>query len=145
LLCRKEIYITPSKKKRGEGRFCSKRCAGIHTKSHQSPRFTSIEIKTAKILTSLGVDYESQKRIEGISVVDFFVPPDLVIECDGNYWHGSRKAKDKDLNKDVLLSFKGYRTLRLTETEINKHPTICKNKIKKAWSLPMELPPVAER
>jgi len=92
---------------------------------------TSIEIKTMKILDSLGIAYETQKRIEGICIADFFIPPDLRIEADGRYWHSPQKAKDKDINKDVLLGFKGYRTLRLTEEEINKHPIRCRNKIKK--------------
>lgn len=130
-VCGKDFKAFPSQVKSGRGKFCSRKCVAIFLNSRGQNKETNIEKKTSQILKNLGVVFESQKKLEGICVADFFVPPDLIIECDGNYWHGSRKAKDKDANKDVLLGFKGYRTLRLTETEINKHPIICRNKIKK--------------
>jgi very-short-patch-repair endonuclease len=43
----------------------------------------------------------------------------LVIECDGEYWHDRKPgAKAKDARKDAYLLSKGYSILRLPEIEI---------------------------
>lgn len=90
------------------------------SKMHRYRERTSIEVIVASLLTSLGVEYEEQKRIGRYSV-DFYIPgKNLVIECDGSYWHSERKpgAKEKDARKDAYLTSCGYSILRLPEVEI---------------------------
>src|SRR5260221_505562 len=58
------------------------------SKVHRYRGRTSIEVIIASLLTSLEVEYEDQKHIGRYSV-DFYIPSkNLVIECDGTYWHG---------------------------------------------------------
>lgn len=90
------------------------------SKAHRYRGRTSIEVIVASLLTSLEIEYEEQERI-GRYLVDFYVPTkNLVIECDGTYWHGERKAgaKEKDARKDAFLLSRGYSVFRIPETDI---------------------------
>lgn len=81
-------------------------------------RPTSIERTTMVILDTLGVEYKPQHLI-GRYVVDFYVPSrNLVIECDGSYWHSLPGASEKDAQRDAWMIDKGYTVLRLPEREI---------------------------
>lgn len=54
----------------------------------QSP--TSIEIETAEALDALNLNHESQYRPNGYSrPYDEFVPPNILVEIQGDYWHGN--------------------------------------------------------
>lgn len=89
-------------------------------KAHRHRGRTSIEVIVAKLLTSLEIEYEEQKRV-GRYLIDFYVPAkNLAIECDGTYWHGERKAgaKEKDAKKDAFLLSRGYNVFRLPEADI---------------------------
>jgi very-short-patch-repair endonuclease len=44
------------------------------------------------------------------------------IEFDGTYWHSNRKNQDS--TRDKYLQGKGYKILRITESEYNKYPKI---------------------
>lgn len=81
---------------------------------------SSIEIAISLVLEELEIEFASQKLI-GAYIVDFYLPNrNLVIECDGDYWHGSDRAKEHDKKKDLFLESKGYKVLRLRECDINK-------------------------
>lgn len=87
---------------------------------HRTKKPTSIEIIVATLLGSLEIEYEAQKRI-GRYHVDFFVESkQLVIECDGTYWHGIESVKERDIRKNAFLLEKGYKVLRLPEVDIKK-------------------------
>ena len=61
----------------------------------QGGRPSSLETIVEAILGVLEEPYERQKKI-GFWSVDFYIPRlNLVIECDGTYWHGSPEAKTK--------------------------------------------------
>ena len=78
---------------------------------------SGIERTVASLLDGLGIQYMPQHPVGHRYVVDFFVPSHmLVIECDGSYWH--RDSVEKDANRDAWLVTRGYRILRLPETEI---------------------------
>lgn len=82
----------------------------------QSP--TSIEVTVRNLLTGLGVDYEPSKRILNY-IVDIFVPSrNLVIECDGSYWHSLPNRQEHDRIRDARLQASGYSVLRLQEPAI---------------------------
>ena len=79
---------------------------------------TGIEIAIARVLDALEIEYEEQKPM-GRYIVDFFVPrKNLIIECDGYYWHNKPGAKEKDERKDAWLIEHGYTVLRLPERQI---------------------------
>lgn len=81
---------------------------------------TSIEKKVYDELKARGLLFEKQKLIEGKFFVDAFIPIlNLVIEADGNYWHGLERTKKYDKAKNAYLKTCGFNLLRLTETEIN--------------------------
>lgn len=58
----------------------------------------------------------------------------IIIEVDGDFWHGNPKIKNhyekvdevkiNDLMKDIIASEKGYRVIRLWESDIKKDPSI---------------------
>ena len=76
---------------------------------------TSIEKKVYDELKSRGVLFESQKLINNKFVVDVYIPMlNLVIECDGEYWHLLPKIQDRDARKDKLLISLGYKVLRFS-------------------------------
>ncbi len=97
---------------------------------------TSIEVKIQNFLKELGIEFFTHKymKIEHGYQCDILIPSkSLVIECDGDYWHGNRKLyKKKQLTKRIIkqreldhvrtkeLLEKGYKVLRLWENEINK-------------------------
>jgi len=74
-----------------------------------------LETSVAALLDALQEAYIQQKQI-GFWSVDFYIPRlNLVIECDGTYWHGLPKVQTKDRREDGWLFKHGYRVLRLPE------------------------------
>lgn len=90
---------------------------------------TYIELMIEEELKKQNIPYLKQAPVEKIALVDFLLPGKVIIQCDGDYWHGKMKQKNKDVNQDFLLGFKGYRIFRFSETEINKSARKCILKI----------------
>ena len=101
---------------------------------------TSIEVKIQKFLTQLQIEYFTHKymHIEHGYQCDIFIPVQkgimqkTIIECDGDYWHGNpllykegklnekqKQQQRKDNIRTQELIKKGFRVIRLWETEIN--------------------------
>jgi very-short-patch-repair endonuclease len=86
------------------------------------------------MLDALNIEYEQQHPIGGKFCVDAFVPSvGLVIQFDGDYWHGNpdvfpepdarqRHRMKLDISQDAYMAACGYRVLRLWETHIRKSP-----------------------
>ncbi len=86
----------------------------VRASHRQWKKRTSIEITVAAVLDVLTVPYQSQLQI-GRYVADFYVPSyNLIIEADGDYWHGTEQAKAKDKIRDEYFFDHGYRILRLS-------------------------------
>jgi very-short-patch-repair endonuclease len=110
---------------------CGKKLSQRHGKSSKcNPCFleaqfkakkpTSIEEKVYNELKSMGLLFETQKFINGKFVVDVYVPSlNLVVEADGDYWHGLERIKNKDKAENAYLTKCGFNVLRLSESEIN--------------------------
>lgn len=82
-------------------------------------RPTSIEIKVYEALKAKGFLFETQKIINGKFVVDAYIPSlNLIIEVDGDYWHGLDRIKKKDKAENAYLRKCGYGLLRLGEKDI---------------------------
>lgn len=89
-------------------------------KAQKRWRGTDIELAVEAVLQTLEIGYETQKAI-GRYVVDFYVPSkNLVIECDGEYWHDRPEMQAKDARKDTYFASKGYHVLRLLGSQIRK-------------------------
>lgn len=95
------------------------------------------EIKLQNFLKQLGIIFLAHKHIKEIKhgyQCDIFIPSiNLVIECDGDYWHGNtNNLRFKILNKSQIntkerdnlrtkeLQERGFNVLRLWESEIEK-------------------------
>lgn len=94
---------------------------------------TRIEVKIQNFLKELKIEYYTHVYIKNIKNkyrCDIFIPSmNLIIECDGDYWHGNtqifkklsenqKKQKIKDDKRTKQLLEKGYRVLRLWEDNI---------------------------
>ncbi len=99
-------------------------------KIHKRYFNTSIELTIKNELEKKNIKYEKQKYLKNVGFVDFFLSDsNIIIECDGNYFHNLEGAQQKDSNRDLRASFNGYKTVRLWEYEINESPKKCIEKI----------------
>lgn len=84
---------------------------------------TKIEVKLQNFLKQLGMTFfthQYMKEIEHSYQCDILIPSmNLVIECDGDYWHKYPIGKDIDHIRTKELLEKGFRVLRLWEHEID--------------------------
>lgn len=115
-ICGNEMWLTPHQVKKR--RFCSRRCTAVHAADCVPRVNTSIEIAVSKLLTKLGIEHLPQHRIKGITVVDFLVLPNIVIFCDGDYWHSLPGRRESDAKIDHELRELGFLVLRLPEEKI---------------------------
>ena len=85
---------------------------------------TSIELKIQNFLKRLGIDFMTHQYIKDIEhgyQCDILIPSmNLVIECDGNYWHKYPTGTELDNIRTSELISKGFKILRLWEIDIKK-------------------------
>lgn len=117
----KETY---KKRFNAEERSIRARKAGLKSlKSQKSP--SSIEKIIAEELKKHNVDYSQQVVMLERFKVDFLINDDIVIECDGDYWHNLPNIKEKDKIRDELLTKNGFKVFRFWEHEIKKDASKC--------------------
>lgn len=126
--CGKAIKRIPAKLALYEHPFCSRRCVGAYVKSHQ-PERTSIEIAMRDELTAAGIAFTEQYA-HAYGVADFFIEPNLIVECDGDYWHKIPKVAARDRSKDKTLGADGFNVIRFWEKDIHANPAGCVNAIR---------------
>jgi len=92
---------------------------GVYVGVFQSP--TSIEVQVADALNRLGVEHQPQYRPDGYSrIYDELVPPDVLIEVHGDYWHSTKKARKRDAEKAAWAEENGYHLVIIWEHEIQE-------------------------
>lgn len=82
---------------------------------------TSIELRVQDFLKQLNIPFEKHKfmPIKHRYLCDIFVPLfNLVLECDGDFWHNYPFGTEVDLLRNEELSSLGYKVLRLWERDI---------------------------
>ena len=83
---------------------------------------TSIELKIQNYLKELNITFFTHQYIKEIEhgyQCDILIPSiNLVIECDGDYWHKYPVGNDIDHIRTSELLQKGFKVLRLWENEI---------------------------
>ena len=110
--CKKKFLLPRWELNKGKGSFCSRECFFRFNGE------SSIETLVRKTLEKSGLDFEQEVQI-GKFCVDFLLSTRrIVIECDGEYWHNSQQAKEKDKRKDKFLKARGYYIYRFSEREI---------------------------
>lgn len=93
---------------------------------------TSIELKMKKALRKNKIKYRSHIPIARFCIPDIFIKPNLLIQCDGDYWHSPAKNNGKDKRQDRRLKKLGYKILRFKEHKINSNIDNCIKRIKVA-------------
>jgi len=71
-----------------------------------------------------GFMVQKQFHVLGVGLVDFYLPEEnIVIECDGDYWHGSDRPEQqrKDKIRTEKLQQLGYKVFRFWEHEIGSN------------------------
>lgn len=85
---------------------------------------TKIEVKIREFLEKLSVSFVQHKYIQDIKhgyQCDFFLGDfNLIIECDGDYWHNYPNYRPIDLLRTSEMKFQGYKVLRMWERDIHK-------------------------
>jgi len=92
-------------------------------KTRLLPKFdTSIELKVQDFLKQLNISFFTHQYIKEIEhgyQCDILIPSiNLVIECDGDYWHKYPIGTEIDKIRTSELINKGFKVLRLWEREI---------------------------
>lgn len=95
---------------------------------------TKIEIAIQNELTALGIAHVSQYHVKGLGYVDIYIPQwNMVIECDGCYWHGcpehypgkNPEKQSRDSIANTFLIDNRYTLLRLWEHQIKADAKEC--------------------
>jgi very-short-patch-repair endonuclease len=121
----KAIWNTPEKKAYARER---------RAKQILPMRDTKIEIKIQDYLNQLEISFNTHRYLDIIHdyQTDIFIPSmNLVIECDGDYWHANplkfpnpndwqKKQIEEDKIRTKELKEAGYNVLRLWESDIKK-------------------------
>ena len=79
---------------------------------------TDIEIILEDWLKDKGIKYEKQKQLLGITLVDFFIEPNICLYADGDYWHNIPKVRQRDGLIRKVLRDNGYKTIWLKGSAI---------------------------
>jgi len=141
-VCGKSFALSPSLAagRAYEVKYCSVKCrtecpewrdgvlnGNLAQQNAKGP--TSLERAGCALLDLLGVEYETQVLICKKFVVDVLIPARrLVIQWDGDYWHGyggatddrQRKRQRLDRSQDAYMRKAGYTVLRFWEHEVHK-------------------------
>lgn len=132
-ICEREKYAEPCHIKRGGGRFCSRRCKSIWQVKNMKKKDTDIERLMEDEFIRRNISYTKQVPLLGITLVDFLLPHDIMVYCDGTYWHNLPKTKIRDVNQDFIFIFYGYKVFRFNDVEIKKSAKKCVDKIVKGF------------
>lgn len=82
---------------------------------------TKIEVKVQNFLKELGIEFFTHQymKIDHGYLCDILIPSmNLVIECDGDYWHKYPIGNDIDHIRTKEMIDKGFKVLRLWENKI---------------------------
>lgn len=113
--CKNMFDIPTWETNKGKGKFCSRKCFILFNGE------SSLEEKVRKYLELRNINFVQEKKF-GRYHADFFLEDrNLVIECDGKYWHLSEESQARDARKDKLLNNLGYQVARLSGTQINEN------------------------
>lgn len=142
-ICGGSFQWSPSRSLQNKITYCSLECRDkdadrkemLLELNHrqQTMKCSSIEKIGYELLDSLDIEYQAQHMIANKFCVDAFVPShNLVIQFDGDYWHGNpekfsnlderqRRRVKLDLSQDRYMEVLGYKVLRLWGSSLRKN------------------------
>lgn len=98
---------------------------GRETKLEKFVRHT-LEKNNFKVIMQKGT---KKSTLGTIRFFDIFVPElNLLIECDGEYWHCRKDRVEIDIQKNYAASVEGFKLLRISDSELSKRYTECDEK-----------------
>ena len=128
-VCGKVFKLYKHEIKDGGGKCCSRKCLN---KWYGKPEnMTDIEKKVYDVLNDTNIEFETQKQVNRYRF-DFYLPDyNLIIEADGDYWHGNpdvfdnlnKKQKERseiDKQRDIWCKNKGYNIERIWGSDIKE-------------------------
>lgn len=143
-ICGKAFRWSPSREKAHNIRYCSVECRDqCPSRQEHLARMNAVQQLGAPtkperigyaILDQLEVDHIRQYVVNGKFTVDAFVPSaNLVIQWDGDYWHGhpdrfpepdkrQRKRMRLDRSQDAYMRKCGMRVARFWECDLHESP-----------------------
>lgn len=143
-MCKGCFRWSPSRKTQANITYCSNECRWRDpddkqrlielNQRQQLGKINKLEAKGYAILDAIGVEYFPQHLIGEKFCVDAFVPETgLVIQFDGDYWHGhpekypipsTRQAKriKLDMSQDAYMKKCGFDVVRFWECEVISKP-----------------------
>lgn len=84
---------------------------------------SKLERLIGEALADLAIEAHHHYKI-GTYEADFFIPQwNLVVECDGRYWHSLPEVQARDSVRDAFMRDRGYTVLRLGEKDIRANPS----------------------
>lgn len=130
IVCGKSFKVKIEQIERTGAKFCSQKCRGIHNIKKQRNFLTDIEQIMFEALFNANISFKYQENIKGIALVDFLINNNLVVQCDGTYWHNLPKQIEKDKKQNNALIKAGYKLIRFSEKEIKTNIDNCIELIK---------------
>jgi len=119
--CGKSKHVIISRAKNSRHYFCSKACATIFKNRTQRKNNTDIEQIMESWLLESGIIFSEQYIImlKGMmTIVDFFIPPNICLYVDGDYWHSFMDCILKDRKQTDFLMATGFKVIRLRGSDI---------------------------
>ena len=86
---------------------------------------TSIERSVACILTELGITFEQQVLFKYYAADIYLPEQNVIIECDGDYWHSTPVMIAHDKKRDKWFANHGIGVIRLKECDIKANARQC--------------------
>jgi very-short-patch-repair endonuclease len=108
----------------------SEKSSTAPVKSEFSKCESPIERKLYNALIIAGYQVFTQHKV-GPYRGDLFIPPKLIIECDGKKYH---QDKDKDKRRDKFIKQQGYKVIRVSGARINRDLKGVLQRIEKEYS-----------
>jgi len=134
IICGKMVYRLPSHLKDHKVQWCSKKCFIVYNRQNgiqtclklasNRSSISKLEGKFKDALLANNISFIQQFRYE-YGIADFFVLPNIIVECDGDYWHNLPEKKARNPVQNEWLKSNGYQVYRFSEEEINKDVSAC--------------------
>ncbi len=121
-----------------------KQLAEQNKRQQRRTGLNKLELAGRAILEEMDVSFREQVLLFGRFTVDVILTnKKIVIEWDGDYWHGNpkkyptrtpsqRKVRQKDRSSGAYLRKCGYVVLRFWETDVKNHPEIVRRRVRTA-------------
>lgn len=91
---------------------------------------TSIELRMQEYLSKEDIDFLTNQPIMGVCNTDIFIPPNLCVFADGDYWHNYPNGLERDKRINCVLEDNGFVVLRFWERDIRGNIEMCIEKVK---------------